>query len=251
MEQSLKTNSELDRNYELRMLTRDLSFGNNENYHALVAMNRQSLSRVLYYDHLYQKIINVPGVICEFGVQWGASMVQLMNLRGIYEPYNFSRKIIGFDTFSGHAEVRAKDGMRPKVGDYSTCVGYESTLWSMLNLHEASSPLPHIRKFELVKGDASKTISPWLKSNPHTVISMAIFDMDVYAPTKNVLREILPRLVKGSLLVFDELNCEHFPGETRALNDVIGLNRLSLRRHPHQPHCAWAVYDGEPYQTPT
>jgi hypothetical protein len=42
--------------------------------------------------------------------------------------------------------------------------------------------------------------------------------------------------------VFDELNCPHFPGETLAVLEVLGLNNLALRRHPHQPYCAWAVY---------
>ena len=66
--------------------------------------------------------------------------------------------------------------------------------------------------------------------------------MDLYKPTKNVLELILPRLTKGSLLVFDELNSETFPGETRAVIEVLGLNNLRLRRNPNQPICAWAVF---------
>jgi hypothetical protein len=50
---------------------------------------------------------------------------------------------------------------------------------------------------------------------------MAIFDMDIYKPTKDVLEKIIPRLVKGSLLVFDELNFKAFPGETIAVNEVL------------------------------
>jgi hypothetical protein len=71
---------------------------------------------------------------------------------------------------------------------------------------------------------------------------MAIFDMDIYKPTKDVLEKIIPRLTKGSLLVFDELSNEFWPGETLAVNEVLGLNNLSLRRFPHQTTCAWAVY---------
>ena len=37
----------------------------------------------------------------EFGVRWGQNLITLNNLRGIYEPFNHSRKIIGFDTFEG------------------------------------------------------------------------------------------------------------------------------------------------------
>jgi UDP-galactopyranose mutase len=85
-------------------------------------------------------------------------------------------------------------------------------------------------------------VNTWLEKNPHAIVSMAIFDMDVYKPTKDVLEKIIPRLTKGSLLVFDELNCQHFPGETTAVQEVLGLNNLTLQRHPHQSYCAWAVY---------
>jgi len=61
-------------------------------------------------------------------------------------------------------------------------------------------------------------------------------------PTKDVLEKIIPRLTKGSLLIFDELNCPHFPGETAAVQEVLGLNNLTLKRHPHQSYCAWTVY---------
>ena len=71
---------------------------------------------------------------------------------------------------------------------------------------------------------------------------MVIFDMDIYQPTKDALESILPRLTKGSILVFDELNCRQFPGETQALQDVLSLNKLKLQHDAHQPNCAWAVW---------
>ena len=217
-------------------------YGEQWNVQSNVVLNRQALSRLLYYNHLYQKIVDIPGVICEFGVQWGATLSQLVNLRGIYEPYNHSRKIFGFDTFEGFSTVDDKDGGFSKVGDYATIKNYEEILDIILSIHEANSPLPHIQKYQLLKGNASETIDTWLTENPHAIVAMAIFDMDVYVPTKDVLEKIIPRLTKGSLLVFDELNCQHFPGETRALNDVLGLNNITLKRFPHQPYCAWSVF---------
>jgi len=208
----------------------------------MVTLKRQSLSRLLYYNELYKKVIDIPGVICEFGVQWGATLAQLINLRGIYEPFNHSRTIFGFDTFEGFPVIDEKDGTFSKVGDYLTSKGYEETLEEILSLHESFSPISHIRKFELIKGDASLTVDSWLQKNPSAIVAMAIFDMDIYKPTKDVLQKLVPRLTRGSVLVFDELNCPHFPGETVALDEVIGLNKLSLRRFPHQPYCAWAVF---------
>ena len=133
-------------------------YGHHWNTHNLVTLKRQSLSRVLYYNNLYQKIIDIPGVICEFGVQWGATLAQLINLRGMYEPYNYSRKIFGFDTFDGFLAIDEKDDPLCNIGDYATIPKYEDTLEQILSIHEFFSPIPHIKKFELVKGDASKTI---------------------------------------------------------------------------------------------
>ncbi len=217
------------------------SLGAQWNYHFSVFTKRQVISRILYQDFLYRKIVDVPGVILEFGVHWGATIATLINLRGIHEPYNHSRYIYGFDTFSGFPNVSDADGGFPKNGDYSTSVGYEEELTEILTIHESFAPIDQIKKFDLIKGDVTETLPTFLEANPHIIIAMAVFDMDIYSPTKSALALILPRLTKGSLLVFDELNCRHFPGETQAVREVLGLNELRLQRVPHQPYCAFAV----------
>ena len=239
-----RSSEENELDHQLYNLAKDLLpyYAENWGIHSLVTLKRMALSRIIYYYELYQKIIDVPGVICEFGVQWGATLALLQNLRGMYEPYNISRKIYGFDTFEGFPVINEKDGPFTKVGDYKSLPNFEMILEEILTIHESFCPISHIKKFELIKGDASITINDWLKNHPEAIISMVIFDMDVYIPTKNVLEKIIPRLTKGSLLVFDELNCQKFPGETLALQEVLGLNNLTLRRHPHQSYCAWAVF---------
>ncbi|MFY0665852.1 MAG: hypothetical protein JXQ97_14620 [Natronospirillum sp.] len=215
----------------------------NWNMHSLATLSRQSLSRILYWNQLYGKIIEVPGVIMEFGVHWGASINILTALRGIYEPYNYSRKIIGFDTFSGFLGVDiTQDGKIAEDGDYSVSDDYEKALNDILDLQEKNAPLNHLKKFELIKGDAALEVNRYLEKNSQSVVAMAIFDMDIYAPTKKVLESIVPRLTRGSLIVFDELNCEKFPGETRAVDEVLGINNLKLRRDPNMPFCSWAVF---------
>lgn len=213
------------------------------NQYSLATLERQSISRVLYYNELYQKIVGVPGCIMEFGVQWGTTLAQLISLRGIYEPYNHRRHLYGFDTFSGFVNTdMVKDGPHLDDGDYHVYEGYEQELEHLLKLHEDNCPLSHIKKFTLIKGDASETAPQWIDDNPHALIAMAIFDMDIYQPTHDALQAILPRLVKGSVLVFDELSCPLFPGETQALDEVLGLNQLTLHQFPHQPNCAWTIW---------
>lgn len=243
-----RSGSEAEKDEQLRELARDRhvngGFGSQWNHHSTVFMKRQVLSRILYQDQLYRRILDVPGVICEFGVHWGAGMAAMTNLRGIYEPYNHSRRLIGFDTFSGFTGVDSQDGGFSSDGDYATSGGYEDELATILSLHESFSPIGQIQKFELVKGDVSVTFPSWLEHNPHAIVAMAVFDMDIYKPTRDALEMVLPRLVKGSMLVFDELNCPHFPGETQAVLEVLGLNNLRLQRFPHQPYCAFAEFGG-------
>lgn len=209
----------------------------------LTSLQRQTLSRIIYYEELYKKIVTIPGSILEFGVHWGNTLALLTNLRGIYEPYNYSRKIIGFDTFKGFPSINEKDGDFSEIGDFNIANNYKEILEELLSLHELNSPLPHIKKHELIEGDICETLEPWLENNPHLLISMAIIDVDIYKPTKHILEKIIPRLTKGSLLVFDELNHPKYPGETIALLEKIGLNNLSLRKHPHQTFCSYAIWE--------
>lgn len=241
----LRTDKEMDAVDTLRDKHMSLvpRLGANWNQHSLVTLRRQSMSRILYLDWIYKKLVGKPGVICEFGVQWGGVLTMLSNLRGIYEPFNHQRKIFGFDTFEGFVDVTDEDGLGHKKGDYSTDIGYEEQLMEILDNIESSSPLDHIKKTFLVKGDASITIQKWLDQNPFVVIGLAIFDMDVYKPTRDVLEAIRPRLFKGSILVFDEFNGTSWPGETQAVDEVFGLSNLKFEHFPHQPNCAVCVLE--------
>jgi hypothetical protein len=166
-------------------------------------------------------------------------------LRGIYDPYNRHRKLIAFDTFTGFPGISAEDGTHEmmQAGILSTTAGYESYLHDILCTHEALNPLAHIRKFELRKGDAIAEVPRYLDENPETIIAMAYFDFDIYAPTKFVLETIRPRLVKGSVVAFDELNDHESPGETLAVMEVLGLNNIRLKRFPHASRVSYCIIE--------
>ncbi|MCL6611785.1 MAG: crotonobetainyl-CoA--carnitine CoA-transferase [Peptococcaceae bacterium] len=206
-------------------------------------INRQSLSRIIFIHEMYKKIINVHGVIIEFGVRWGQNLSLFQSFRGMYEPFNYNRKIIGFDTFAGFPEIDKKDGDKLSVGDYGVVDGYESYLEEILQYHELESPISHKKKFELIKGDASELIITYFENNPETIVALAYFDFDIYLPTKKCLEAIKDRVTKGSVLVFDELNCPEFPGETLALKEVFGLDKYAIRRNPLNPLCSYIVID--------
>jgi len=196
-------------------------------------LKRQELSRILFFNEIYQQIQNLHGVIIEFGCRWGQNLVTLNNLRGIYEPYNYNRRIIGFDTFEGFKNTDEKDGGDSIIeeGSLGVTEDYQTYLEQLLKVHENECPLSHINKNFIIKGDASFTLEKYLKDNPQTLIAFAWFDFDLYKPTLNCLNLIKPHLTKGAILGFDELNDPKFPGETLALKEFAELNRLRIQRN--------------------
>jgi len=206
-------------------------------------IKRQDLSRILFMNELYQKIIGVHGIVMEFGVRWGQNLALFESFRGAYEPFNHNRKIVGFDTWEGFPSVDQRDGESDaiRVGGLAVTSQYEEFLSEVLKHHEQESPISHIRKFELIKGDATVEIEKYLKENPETIIALAYFDLDIYQPTRKCLEAIKGHITKGTVLGFDELNIHTYPGETLALKEVLGLDRYSIRRSPLSAASSYVV----------
>ncbi len=206
-------------------------------------LSSKALSRVLFFSEIYRKILHTHGVIMEFGVRWGQTLALLSALRGIHEPFNRHRKIVGFDTFAGFRGMGPEDGERCKTtdGSFSVSEAYDDYLEKLLALSDSLNPIPHLKKFELVKGDAIHTVPAYLARHPETIVSLAIFDFDIYKPTRAALEAIQPHLMKGSVLVFDELCDDVFPGETLAVREVLGLRDLRVERMPTTARVSYAV----------
>ena len=208
-------------------------------------LNSKNLSRILFMNHLYQQVIDVQGIIVEFGVRWGQNVSLFAALRGIYEPFNRHRKIVGFDTFGGFPTISEKDGESElmKKGKLTVSENYVDYLTRVMEFHEKNNPLSHIKKFELVAGDAVVEIDKYLEQYPETIVALAYFDFDIYEPTRKCLEAIRPHLVKGSVLGFDELNDPDSPGETIALREVFGLNNIKLERYRYASRVSYFVLE--------
>jgi hypothetical protein len=208
-------------------------------------LNSKNLSRILFINHIYQKIVDVQGQVFEFGTRWGQNVSLFTSLRGIYEPFNRHRKIVAFDTFEGFPDIHKNDGKSNlmKPGQLSLTQDYDLYLEKVLSAQENDNPLSHIKKFEICKGDATKTVKEYIDRNPHSIISLVYFDFDLYKPTKECLDLILPRLTKGSVVGFDELNDPDSPGETLALMESIGLNNIRLKRYPYTSRVSYFVVE--------
>jgi hypothetical protein len=193
---------------------------------------RQDITSFVEKYELFKLIKNSPGSIVECGVAGGQGLMTFAHLCSIFEPYHYTRKVIGFDTFSGFAGItemdRTSKAEHMKPGGLSFA-SYEKLLES-IKLYDRNRALGHIQKVELVKGDISDTLPEYLDANPHLVIGMLYLDLDIFKPTLDVLRRLKNRLHKGSLIAFDELNHSDYPGETLAVMEGLGLNSLNLMR---------------------
>jgi hypothetical protein len=90
--------------------------------HLGLFLTTQSMCRIMFMLELYKRIINVPGVILEFGTRYGQNLALFSVFRSIFEPYNFMRRLIGFDTFTGFPSVSSHDGNSNYIqtGNFST-----------------------------------------------------------------------------------------------------------------------------------
>jgi hypothetical protein len=209
---------------------------------------RQNLARFLARYEIFKQIEHIQGSIVECGVLFGGGLMQFANISTIMEPYNFQRRIFGFDTFDGFPDIADKDvvglsdrkSKHLKKGGFAAPGAYEDLLKS-IELYDSNRLINHFPKVKIIKGDFVETSKQFLKDYPHLVISCLYLDFDIYAPTKVALEAFAPRVVKGGIIVFDELNEEAFPGETLAVMEYFELSKLKVRRFPFEPRISYVV----------
>lgn len=213
--------------------------------HLLVSMGlymrSSALVKILFINELYELIQGVPGVIMEFGVWWGQNLVLFENLRAIHEPFDQTRRVIGFDTFSGYESFSPTDEPSKDSGftsftnvvtkgGYAVSEDYDSYLRELLSAHEKTNVLGTVQKHSVVKGDVVQTVPKYFRDHPGTVVALAYFDLALYLPTKACLESIKPNLVPGSVILLDEFNFPEAPGETIAFREVFADVNYSIRK---------------------
>jgi hypothetical protein len=210
-------------------------------------VSRQSITKFLARNDIFKKQLAINGSIVEIGVHRGASLMTWAHLSSIYEPVNYLRKVIGFDTFEGFPSISEKDksgnSEHLKPGGFKTDENTIDDLNQSINLYDINRLMDHIPKVELVKGDATQTIPEYLENNPHLIVSLLHLDADLYEPTLCALEYLVPRMPKGSIIAFDELNMKLFPGETLALLESIGVRNIQLERFSYATSLSYAVLD--------
>lgn len=167
-------------------------------------------NRLDLLGYALSKVENNLDLYLEFGVFEGESINYIS--KKIYP-----KMIYGFDSFEGLPE-----NWRP---------GFDKGTFRLENLPKTE------KNTSLVKGWFNETLPKFLEENNNNCAFIHI-DCDLYSSTVTVLNLLKGKIVKGTIIVFDEFynypNWEH--GEFKALSefaesnkisfDLIGINRL-------------------------
>jgi hypothetical protein len=188
------------------------------------------IGKLLNHLEIYNKIIDLPGDVLEFGVYKGASIVRLLTFRNLLEN-EFSRKVIGFDIFGKFPDELKLESDKKFVERFENAGGYG------IGKEELETHLNNkgLKNYNLIKGDILKTIPEFLSKNPSLKISLLHIDVDVYEPTKVILENLWDRVVKGGVLMLDDYGTVE--GETKAVDDFFrGQNvQINKPRFNHIP----------------
>lgn len=205
-------------------------------------IRRQALTKLLARYEIFKQILTVKGSVVECGVFRGFGLMAWALFSAVLEPINLTRRIYGFDSFSGFASVSDKDhssARRAQAGELFADSHQE--LEELIRIYDDNRPLGHVPKVHLIRGNAVETIPRFVGENPHLVVSLLFLDFDLYEPTRAAIEQFLPRMPRGAVIAFDELDNPIWPGETRALLDTVGIGKLELRRLEWDPYVAYAV----------
>lgn len=208
-------------------------------------VRRQDIARFLCRLDIFKRQLHIKGSILECGVHHGGGLMTWAHFSATLEPYNYHRKIIGFDTFEGFPAVAAQDGTSQyaHAGAFGEPYDIAAELSGAIAEFDDNRFLNAKQKVELVKGDANETIPRYLAENQHLLVSLLYLDFDIYQPTVTALSQLLPRIPKGGIIAFDEVNNPDWPGETLALLEKLDIKRQRLECVEYEPNISFIQVD--------
>lgn len=150
-------------------------------------------------NSLLSELANAPaGSVVELGVYMGGALEAMAKAA----PH---RIMYGFDTFEGMPAALWREGEPHGVGDFGDT-----------SFEQVKAKMPE--NVTLVRGmfpDSAVGISP--------AIALAHVDFDWYESTKPAIEWLLPKMVAGGVIVFDDWEWKHCPGVKQAIEEA-GLN---------------------------
>ncbi|WP_144634484.1 class I SAM-dependent methyltransferase [Bordetella genomosp. 13] len=204
------------------------------------------LARLLAITDIYKQILDIPGAIFDIGTWRGQTAVLCENLRAIYEPLHFNRRIVCFDTFEGYKGFSDKDKATELHGEgtYSLS-GHDYAQWlrEMLVLHEKSNAMGHVNgKHKVIAGDCRQTIPQFFSDSPGELVSLAFFDVSAYTPTLEAFEQVWARMPSGGIVAFWQLTRDVIPAEGMVYAEkILGNYAHRVRRTATYPGLCYLV----------
>jgi hypothetical protein len=200
-------------------------------YYDAAYSSRETVENTKFYA---QQILdrNIPGAFVECGVAAGAQLGAMRDVVGS------SRWIYGFDSFEGIPIASANDTVQPGVGPNPN-VPYNNVndllKSSGITVHDYQSVRNNLNRWTgnksenvvLVKGWFQNTLAQYTNVFKQLGgIALLRLDGDLYESTKVSLKELLPLLNDGGILIIDDwalTGCKKACDECFAYNNVCRL----------------------------
>ncbi|MEE4205544.1 MAG: TylF/MycF/NovP-related O-methyltransferase [Erythrobacter sp.] len=185
------------------------------------------VAKLLAHYELYRRIAGLPGALVEVGVYKGASLMRFAAFREVLETTH-SRLIAGFDAFGAFPRGAIEgESDRAFIEGFEKAGGPGIAREVLLRLIEAKG----YGNVELIGGDVFDTLPAFLDQRPETRIALLHLDLDVYEPTAFALERLVPRMVRGGLVVFDDYGVVE--GATRAADAICAELGVRLEKLPN------------------
>ena len=184
-----------------------------------------TIQRYLTLYDLYKKTLGIAGHLAEVGVYKGSGTIFLSKLVEIFEP-NSLTQVHGFDWFKG-------DDPDPNEEKHLIKGAYSHSYEELLKLIDAQK-LNHVIRIHKI--DIINELEPFFNDNPTLKFKFVFLDSGTYKVTFKALQQFLSKIVKGGIIVFDQYNFELAPGETKAVDELLGSENIKTLPYAWMPN---------------
>ena len=199
------------------------------NFH--LTMSEDRLSKFLTHYEAFKLSQNIPGEIMECGVFKGTSLVRFAMMRKIFGG-DYTTRIIAFDIFSDkYPNTKFKEDQAQRKHWIKTAGSSSISKSQLKEIFKKNK----IKNYEIIAGDAVKTIPKYKLSNPGIKISLLNIDIDFVEPTLAVLNNFYECVSKGGIILLDNYagrgtSGKYLHGDTLAIDEFFKKKNIEIKK---------------------
>lgn len=189
--------------------------------HYTAFIRRRDTTRFLAHYELFKKIMNLPGSIVELGIYRGSGLFMWHHFMETFCPGDRNRRIYGFDHFEGYVQAKKDEkAITPWIENVlGDMVSSEAFINELAEIHNNDTFLPGVDRTHIIAGDVTQTLPSFIENSPGLRISLLYFDIGLYKPTLEGLKQLFPLVVKGGIIAFNGYGMKPWKGETDAVDE--------------------------------